>query len=62
LALPPTVLLAQVVKHAKQRRVVGVAQRVVVGNGRAAEHIELLHPDLPQHLHRLDLAQPPPSY
>jgi transposase-like protein len=35
LVLPPTVLLAQVVKQAKKRRVVGVTQRVVVGTGKA---------------------------
>jgi transposase-like protein len=35
LVLPPTVLVAQVVKHATNRRVVGVMQRVVLGSGTA---------------------------
>jgi transposase-like protein len=39
LILPPTVLLAQVVKHAKQRRVVGVTQRVVMGTGTAVARV-----------------------
>lgn len=39
LVLPPTVLLAQVIKHAKQRRVVGVTQRVVVGTGTAVARV-----------------------
>lgn len=39
LVLPDTVLLAQVVKHAKNRRVVGVTQRVVVGTLEAVQHV-----------------------
>lgn len=39
LVLPPTVLLAQVIKHAKNRRVVGVTQRVVVGTAEAVERV-----------------------
>jgi transposase-like protein len=39
LVLPATVLLAQVVKHAKNRRVVGVTQRVMVGTAQAVAHI-----------------------
>jgi transposase-like protein len=39
LMLPPTVLLAQVIKHAKNRRVVGVTQRVVVGTAEAVERV-----------------------
>jgi transposase-like protein len=35
LVLPPTVLLAQVIKHAKKRRVVGVTQRVMLGSAHA---------------------------
>jgi hypothetical protein len=35
LVLPPTVLLAQVVKQTKKRRVVGVTQRVVISTGKA---------------------------
>src|SRR5437763_308203 len=35
LVLPPTVLVAQVVKQAKKRRVVGVTQRVVLGTAKA---------------------------
>jgi transposase-like protein len=35
LVLPPTVLLAQVVKQTKKRQVVGVTQRVVVGTSKA---------------------------
>jgi transposase-like protein len=39
LVLPDTVLLAQVIKHAKNRRVVGVTQRVVVGTLEAVQHV-----------------------
>jgi transposase-like protein len=39
LVLPDTVLLAQVVKHAKNRRVVGVTRRVVVGTVDAVERV-----------------------
>ncbi len=39
LVLPPTVLLAQVVKHAQKRRVVGVTQRVVLGTGKAVARV-----------------------
>jgi transposase-like protein len=39
LVLPDTVLLAQVVKHAKNRRVVGVTQRVVLGTVQAVERV-----------------------
>jgi hypothetical protein len=35
LVLPPTVLLAQVIKHAQKRRVVGVTQRVMLGSAQA---------------------------
>jgi len=39
LVLPRTVLLAQVIKHAKNRRVVGVTRRVVVGTVEAVERV-----------------------
>jgi hypothetical protein len=39
LVLPQTVLLAQVIKHTKNRRVVGVSRRVVVGTVEAVERV-----------------------
>ena len=39
LLLPPTVLLAQMVKHTKQRRVVAVTQRIVEGTAKAVSRV-----------------------